>query len=110
MCVHSVCASAATSVRMSTDMRRTDGYLFMKFEPCVLPKCHSFHVPMLCSNVFVYNVHTGFRLRSIVTAHMNVLPHKVILHYHSLAPNHSIYYSKFVHYSIYSLYYIISFY
>ena len=47
---------------------------WVKFEPCVLPKCHSFHVPMLCSNVFVYNVHTGFRLRSIVTAHMNVLP------------------------------------
>ena len=38
------------------------------------PKCHSFHVTMSCSNVFVYNVHSGFRLRSIVTAHMNVLP------------------------------------
>ena len=31
---------------------------------------------MSCSTVSVYNVHSGFRLRSIVTAHMNVLPHK----------------------------------
>ena len=38
------------------------------------PKCHSFHVIMSCLIVSVYNVHSGFRLRSIVTAHMNVLP------------------------------------
>ena len=29
---------------------------------------------MSCLIVSVYNVHSGFRLRSIVTAHMNVLP------------------------------------
>ena len=40
------------------------------------PKCHSFHVIMSCLIVSVYNVHSGFRLRSIVTAHMNVLPEK----------------------------------
>ena len=40
------------------------------------PKCHSFHVIMSCLIVSVYNVHSGFRLRSIVTAHMNVLPNK----------------------------------
>ena len=32
---------------------------------------------MSCLVVSVYNVHSGFRLRSIVTAHMNVLPGKV---------------------------------
>ena len=30
----------------------------------------------LSMNAFVYNVHSGFRLRSIVTAHMNLLPRK----------------------------------
>ena len=74
MWVQSTCASSATSASTSTDMWRTDGYL-LRFEPCVLdPKCHSFHVIMSCLIVSVYNVHSGFRLRSIVTAHMNVLP------------------------------------
>ena len=34
---------------------------------------------MSCLIVSVYNVHSGFRLRSIVTAHMNVLPHNISL-------------------------------
>ena len=35
MCVHSTCASSATSASTSTDMWRTGGYL-LRFEPCVL--------------------------------------------------------------------------
>ena len=47
---------------------------WVRFEPCVLPKMSLFHVIMSCLIVSVYNVHSGFKLRSIVTAHMNVLP------------------------------------
>ena len=49
----------------------------MKFEPCVYPKCYylqviRFHVSFQC--ISVQRTRNLFRLRSIVTAHMNVLP------------------------------------
>ena len=50
------------------------GWVRFELSHVCYPKCHSFHVIMSCLIVSVYNVHSGFRLRSIVTAHMNVLP------------------------------------
>ena len=77
-CVQSTWAKSATSASTSTDMVRTVGYL-VQFEPCVYPKCHylqviRFHVSFQC--VSVQRTRNLFRLRSIVTAHMNVLPNK----------------------------------
>ena len=48
------------SARIATDMRRTSGYLSMRFEPCVLPKMSiSSSVHMSSVNMFVYNVHVS---------------------------------------------------
>ena len=49
----------------------------VKFEPCVYPKCHYLQMIQLhvsCQCVSVQRTHNLFRLRSIVTAHINVLP------------------------------------
>ena len=81
----------------------------VKFEPCVYPKCYylqviRFHVSFQC--ISVQRTRNLFRLRSIVTAHMNVLPNNnhcgpnLTQEFHNVklkATAHSLFYPRCAH-------------